>query len=134
MNRTLQYNMRTAVNHQCAELWQADVRADRKLYAIKTLRDHTGMGLKEAKDVVEEWAKNGDTSTVQTLELPDYRVIRDCHEQKETRTIKQHSDGTFTLSIARDIHCYNLRELLIQCYNVGKEDGIASTPGMPTAY
>ena len=39
-----------------AEVIEA-IRANRKIEAIKRLREETGLGLKEAKDAVEAWAR-----------------------------------------------------------------------------
>ena len=33
------------------------VSADQKIQAIKLVREHTGLGLKESKDVVEAWPR-----------------------------------------------------------------------------
>src|SRR4051812_47952712 len=43
-------------------LWreiEAELRASRKIQAIKLLREHTGLGLREAKDAVDEFAQTG---------------------------------------------------------------------------
>lgn len=47
----------------------AEIKANRKVTAIKLLRKHLGVGLKEAKEIVDEYMEqNPSTSTLKTPE------------------------------------------------------------------
>src|SRR4051794_10775374 len=52
-----------------AALWHeidAELRASRKIHAIKLLRERTGLGLREAKDAVDEFARTGRRPGIET--------------------------------------------------------------------
>jgi ribosomal protein L7/L12 len=47
------------------------IQDGRKIEAIKVLRDHTSLGLKEAKDIVERWDMSAATPPSRSLSLED---------------------------------------------------------------
>jgi Ribosomal protein L7/L12 C-terminal domain len=113
MNRTVIHLTKDACKHPEAWAWQSEANADRKVAAIKTLRSSMGYGLKEAKDVVEEWYANR-YRYADIVPTNDECWILPGTAPGVERRVTQHADGTFTLEVVETKRFHNLGLLLAE--------------------
>ena len=106
---------REACRCRNAKEWQDDILAGNKVAAIRAVRAATGLGIKEAKDVVEYWAENQrDFADI----TPAPKVWEIVTGQSTKRRVTDNGNGTYTLEIVTVVHCSDLGELLKYTMNL----------------
>lgn len=110
--RETEHNLITACREHNAKFWQNEVLAGRKVEAIKAVRNSTGFGLKEAKDVVELWTERGALLT-HPNDFPTH-LLPFTGRDGSKYTVTEQPDGTFTIEQKRTVKCPSLAALLHQ--------------------